>query len=154
MVKVFAITLLLGVSVIVISCSDYTCSKASLQFGLVGFSDSEADTIVVKSYTKNSSTLVDSIPIYHINFNRASDTLKMAAFPGTALLESKFDYEIFFPEANKTIRVTEIEEEQLYLKKKGLFSTTKEGCENHIMAYRLNGQIKNVPQFNLTYFPR
>ncbi|WP_276501352.1 hypothetical protein [Terrimonas pollutisoli] len=143
------------ITILSASCSDFPCAKASLQFGLVGFSDTEADTIIIKKFAKsNPAILEDSMMIDHIGFKRTNDTLKMVAFPSTALLESTSDYELFFPQTGKLVRVTGIEEEQLYHKRKGLFSTTKEGCENHITAYRLDGEIKTVPEFNLTYFTR
>jgi len=135
------------------ACSDYPCTKADLQFGLVDFSDSESDTIIIRRFAKgNLVTLKDTIAIYNINFTRNNDTLKMVAFPGTALLQSDHDYEIFFPETGKLIRVTEISEEQRHLKKKGIFSTTKEGCMNQITSYMQDGQIKPVSGFNLAYF--
>ena len=137
------------------ACSDYPCTKADLQFGLVDFSDSESDTIIIRKFVKgNFSSLQDSFSISHINFARSNDTLEMVAFPGTALLQSDYDYEIFFPETGKLIRVTEISEEQRYLKKKGIFSTTKEGCVNQITSYMQDGQIKTVSGFNQAYFVR
>ena len=135
------------------ACSDYPCSKADLQFCLVDFSDSESDTIIIRRFVKgNFSSLLDSFSISHINYARSNDTLEMVAFPGTALLQSDYDYEIYFPETGKLISVTEISEEQRYLKKKGIFSTTKEGCVNQITSYMQDGQIKTVSEFNQAYF--
>ena len=135
------------------ACSDYPCTKADLQFGLVDFSDSESDTIIIRKFEKgNFNSLQDSFFISQINFSRNNDTLEMVAFPGTALLQSDHDYEIFFPETGKLIRVTEISEEQRYLKKKGIFSTTKEGCVNQITSYMQDGRIKTVSGFNQAYF--
>ena len=146
---------LLTIAVLFSSCSDYPCSKASLQFGLVGFTEAEADSIIIKKFAKNNpGILEDSVMIDHIGYRRINDTLDMVAIPGNALLESSSDYEIFFPANSLLFRVTAIEEEQLYHKKKGIFSTTKEGCENHIIGYRLNNQIKPVAEFNRTWFTR
>ena len=97
-------------------------------------------------------TVKNTFSIYNINFTRNNDTLEMVAFPATALLQSDHDYEIFFPETGKLIRVTEISEEQRYLKKKGIFSTTKEGCVNQITSFMQDGQINTVSGFNLAYF--
>jgi hypothetical protein len=148
------IPLILTLTVASFSCSDYSCTKASLIFGLTGFSDTEADTIIIRRFEKNDNINVkDSFLIDHISFNRNNDTLKMGAFPSTATLESDFNYELFFPETGKLIRITDIQEEQLE-KKRGLFNSSKVGCENRITSYKKDGQISTSIEYNLTYIPR
>jgi hypothetical protein len=95
-------------TVIIASCGEYACSKAEMQFGLVGFSDAESDTIILRRFEKNgsSSVLKDSFLLTNIWFQRNLDTLKMVGFPGSALLQSNYNYEIFFPAASKLITVT------------------------------------------------
>jgi len=153
MSKISIVAVLLIVMGIMTSCSDFPCGRATLKFGLIGFSDTEADTIVIKRFSKTNSALIDSIVTDHIGYQRNNDTLKMVALPSDALLESEYNYEIFFPENNILIRITEIAEEQLYLKKKGLFSTTKEGCLNRITSYQKDGQTVPVVS-NETYFSK
>ncbi len=81
------------------------------------------------------------------------DTLRMGAFPSTATLESNFNYELFFPETGKLIRISDIQEEQLE-KKNGLFNTDKVGCENRLTSYKKDGELIAVNEFNHTYISR
>lgn len=151
----YTLFVLTGFVFVLYSCGEYACSRAGLRFGLVGFSEADADTIIIKSFEKNNpGVMIDSVHLSGILFTRSNDTLDMVAFPATALLESRYDYQITFPGSAETLFVSGIEEEQRYLKKKGIFGSTKEGCENRVMAYRLNGQLKTVPRFNDTYFSR
>jgi len=134
------------------SCGEYPCSKAELQFGLVGFSDAESDTIVLRRFEKHggNSVLKDTFLLTNIWFRRNLDTLKMVGFPGYALLQSDYNYEIFFPAVPKLITITDIQEEQLYIERRG-----KVGCTNRIISYRLDGQVTtNIVPYNITYFTR
>jgi hypothetical protein len=134
------------------SCSDYPCSKAELQFGLVGFSNAESDTIILRRFTKigTGSVLIDTFLLTNIWFQRSLDTLRMVGFPGSALLQSDYNYEIFFPAAAKLIKVSDIVEEQLYMK-----PHRKMGCGNRIISYVLNDQASaNIVSFNITYFTK
>jgi hypothetical protein len=153
-IRILFIPVVLALAVTSFSCSDYSCTKATLIFGLTGFSDTEADTIVIRRFEKNDNiTVKDSFLIDHISFTRNNDTLKMGAFPSTAILETDFNYELFFPETGKLIRITDIQEEQLE-KKRGLFNTRKVGCENRITSYKKDGQISTSIEYNLTYISR
>lgn len=138
--------------VVAASCGEYACSKAELQFGLVGFSDTESDTIILRRFEKNgaNSALKDTFLLTDIRFKRNLDTLRMVAFTGNALLQSDYNYEIFFPAAFKLITITDIKEEQLYIKPRG-----KVGCINRIISYALDGRTTtNIVPFNVTYFTR
>jgi hypothetical protein len=133
-----------------LSC-EVACSKAELQFGLIGFSDTESDTIILRRFTKNGggSTLIDTFLLAGIRYRRNQDSLTMVAFPGNAVLTSNYDYDIFFPGPGKLIRITDMNEEQLYMKPRG-----KVGCVNRISSYKLNGQLINNITFNITYFTK
>lgn len=142
----------LAILSVAISCGDYACSKAEMQFGLVGFSDAESDTILLRRFEKNggNSVLKDTFLLTSIWFQRNLDTLKMVGFPGTALLQSNYNYEIFFPATAKLITITDIQEEQLYIKPRG-----KVGCTNRIISYSLDGRTTtNIVPYNLTYFTK
>lgn len=149
--KLISHTLLIVFTLLIASCDDYPCTKAELQFGLVGFSDTESDTIILRRFTNGtSSTLKDTFLFANISFQRSLDTLKMVGFPGSALLQSDNNYEIFFPATAELISVTDIVEEQLYMKPRGNVY-----CINSIISYTLNGQITtNIVPFNITYFTK
>lgn len=154
MLKIGIILFTLVSCITLTSCSTYSCSKATLVFNLVGFSDTEADTIIIRRFEKNNSiTAKDSFLVDHISFQRNRDTLRMGAFPSTATLESNFNYELFFPETGKLIRISDIHEEQSE-KKTGLFNTDKVGCENRLLSYKKDGQLIPVNEFNYTYISR
>jgi hypothetical protein len=145
-------TLLAILTVMAASCGEYACSKAEMQFGLVGFSDAESDTIILRRFEKNGgrSVLKDTFLLTNIWFQRNLDTLKMVGFPGSALLQSDYNYEIFFPAASKLITIIDIKEEQLYIKPRG-----KVGCTNRIISYALDGRTTtNIVPYNVTYFTK
>lgn len=126
----------------VMSCGDYPCSKASLNYRLIGFSDAETDTIILRRMQKKSMIVKDSVvfdPSNGISFARFADTLIMAAYPGNALLESNYDYQLFFPGAARTIHVTEITEKQSDGASAGPFNSKKEGCVNEISSCKVDG---------------
>lgn len=144
-IPVIFFTLIISVS----SCGEYPCTKGNLRFNLIGFTDPEADTIILRRFTKNTSALIDTFFFDEsdpVRFIRFSDTLIMVALPGTALLDSEHDYQIFFPATGTQFRIAEINEEQSYLKK-GLFNTNKIGCVNTIFSYKLDGNVMRAIQF-------
>lgn len=133
------------------SCGESPCAKTELRYALVGFSDSESDSIVLRRFTKNTFQLIDTFEFIEptpLRFSRSNDTLKMAAIPGTALLESNYDYQIYFPKAGKLFTITVIVEEQLAEKKGGLFNTKKPMCLNRISSCKVNGQQISFSSFN------
>ena len=133
-------TLLLVLSVT--SC-EKQCIKANLRFGLVGFSDTEADTIILRRFTKISpSNPQDTFLFKQIQFSRRNDTLDMTGIPIDSYLESNYNYEVFFPEAGKLFAISAIQEDKKTMTK-GLFNCTKEACINKITGYTVNGQFNN-----------
>jgi hypothetical protein len=143
----------LSLIVLLAMCSrEIDCFKADLHFGLIGFSDTESDTIILKRFTKNANNpvMVDSFPLSPIRYQRNQDTLNMVAYPGELDLDMDYNYELSFPGTTKVIRITDITEEQLHMKKNG-----DVGCGNRVTSYKLDGQvITNIPSFNMTYFTR
>lgn len=141
------------VLVILYSCT-CPCLKADLQFGLIGFSDAEADTIVLRKYEKSSNFNApkDSF-FFHdndIRFSRLSDTLQPVAHTSDAVLDINFDYEFYFPESQKLFRITEITEWQSE-QSCGIFSTNKKLCVNEINTCKINGITERPSRFNKIY---
>lgn len=140
--------------IVLFSCGEYPCIKADLKFNLIGFSDQESDTIILRRYQKNSTVLKDSFvfnPANAIRFARFGDTLFTIAYTSNALLQSDYDYQLFFPEARRMISITEINEVQSYSKKKGLFNNTKEGCVNSIVSCSVDAVLTSVIFPNQVY---
>lgn len=145
------IPILLALIIVNASCSDYPCTKADLRFGLVGFSDTEADTIIIRRFEKqgSGSVLKDTFLFSNI-FYRSQDTLSMGGVPSTASLQPEYNYEIKIPGAARLMTITNIIEEQRFIKPSG-----KVGCINNIKGYTLNGQVyNNIEPFNTTYLSK
>lgn len=124
-----------------------------LKFDLIGFSDAEADTFIIRKFEANGNFNVtrDTFLIDHVGTVRFQDTLKLVALPGNALLPGGFDYEIFFPGSNSVFRITEINEQMSTQRCGGLFATDKVGCVNTITSIKLDGAIVNPWPFNDFY---
>lgn len=132
---------------LLVACGDYPCAKASLSYRLIGFSDAETDTIVLRRLQKNSMIVKDSLvfdPSNGIAFVRFADTLLMVAYPGNALMEGDHDYQLFFPGAGRTIHVTGITEKISYGKNPGPFNSNKVGCVNEITSCKVDGLLTTV----------
>lgn len=142
MKQIFYLITLLLPAVCLFSCKEYQCTKADLRFGLIGFSDTEADTIILRRFDKTNATLpTDTFLLINIQFERRSDTLSMVAFSSNALMQSDYNYEVFIPQAVSLIKVTEVNEEQRSIK---LGLMDKVGCVNFINTCKLNGQLNPV----------
>jgi hypothetical protein len=127
---------------ILVSCGNCPCIPADLNISFAGFSDAECDTLVLKKFRKGSNynNQQDSILLTGIVFNRSNDTLKMVAFPGNAVLESRYDYQLEIPAINRQFRIgdiNEIQEEQHC----GIFNTNKVACINSITSYKVDGKL-------------
>jgi hypothetical protein len=142
----------------VISCSEYPCTKGDLRFTLIGFSDTESDTIILRRFQKNSLVIKDSFsftPLNPIRFARFGDTLTMTAYLSDALMQSDYDYQLFFPGAGRMFHITDIKEKQSYSNRSGLFSTTKEGCVNPITGCNVDGMTVSTNIFpNIIYLKK
>ena len=134
--KIF-IFLALSAITLLFSCKEYQCSKADLRFGLIGFSDAEADTIILRRFDKTNPATPKDTFLLTERFNRRSDTLEMVAFSSNALMQSDYTYEIIIPQSGSLIRITEIAEEQRSIR---LGLTNKIGCINFIRSCKLNDQ--------------
>ncbi len=134
------------------SCYNYPCTSGELHIGLKGFSDTEADTIIVRRFYGNTPQLKDTFLVDHIGFKRNLDTLEMVATPGVVFPTIEFDYEFYFPEPARLFKISNITEEQRSIKKK--LGGTKEGCVNRITGYTLDGLPVNTTGFSRTYLKK
>ena len=135
------IFLALSTITLLFSCKEYQCSKADLRFGLIGFSDAEADTIILRRFDKTNPTTPKDTFLLTERFKRRSDTLEMVAFSSNALMQSDYTYEIIIPQSGSFIRIIEIAEEQRSIR---LGLTDKVGCVNFITSCKLNDQVTSV----------
>jgi hypothetical protein len=116
-----------------------TCVDADgLSPTLISFSSSDADSFVIKKFTKGSnfSSLLDSILIDTSNslYQRNNDTTEVIS--GNATLSSKFDYQIILLSSNNVISISDIDEPQT----QGNCSE-KIQCVNPINSYKINGNL-------------
>lgn len=132
------------------SCKTTDCFKGFFSFNLIGFSDAEADKIVVKRYPKGQGfqTARDST-ILEKSFTRSNDTLNMANSTGMFFV-ADFDYELLLSQNAPVIRITDLIEEKKEIKHP-FFSNVKVGCENPISVCKINGQPTSLVHFNNLY---
>ena len=147
------IIFILLISSFLFSCKNCPCIKAQLKFDLIGFSDAEADTIILRRFDINGNFNMpkDSFVLDNNRYARFNDTLKLVAFSGNALLESDFNYELFLPAAGSLVRITEINEVKSFQNCGGIFATDKVACVNEIKSCKVNGLTVPIYHFNNLY---
>ncbi len=121
------------------SCQDCICLPSDgLRLGMISFDSTEIDTIMIRRFDKGSNFTrpIDSSQWDRskVVFRAQNDTFQMGAFVGGILLQSKFDFEIYFPGLSRTFRITEMNEPQLEGNCKG-----KVMCGNIIVSCKLDG---------------
>ncbi|MBI5856703.1 MAG: hypothetical protein HZB42_03550 [Sphingobacteriales bacterium] len=123
------------------SCVRTDCANGELYFSLVGFTDHESDSIILRRFSKgNNFNLPLDSALLNIGFKRSHDTLNISYRLVNMQITSGYDFEFYFPVAGKTYRLTEITEEKSE-QKKSLFNNTKEMCINPITHLKINGAI-------------
>jgi len=150
--------ILLSLICTLISACEYHCTNTSPNIAFVAFPEDQTDTIVVKRFTKGSnfSNLIDSRQIdkFNSSFQKINDTLTVWIAYGLEVgFVSRYDYEFTLPSTGRQFRISDIDEPQRTLKK-GLFSTTKEGCINSINSYRVNDQLTTGEYISTFYIKR
>lgn len=139
--------------IIVSSCGEYPCGKASSYIALISFTINESDTIIVRRFTKGNNfiSVKDTVRIdnSNANFQHNGDTILVLGgsfndnLNGNFTITSEYDFEIYFPKINRVYKVTDIIEPQEY----GRSSTRKDYCINEITSYKINGQLVNSGNF-------
>lgn len=140
---------------VLIGCSsEYECTRADIYFSLVGFTDNEAKSVILRRMTKGSSQIIDTFHYkdpYSLQFSRINDTLKLRTIPLSAILESDYDYQFYIPASNSVYTVTEINESKNSIRK-SIFRPTKEGCINNVNSYKLNGVTITNTEFTTVIY--
>ena len=137
-------------------CYEVDCDQNNLNFGLISFAQADIDTLVFRKYQANSNfqKLKDTMQITNIN-------VLTPAFSGDTVLfltsnirttNIKFqlvageDYEIFIPGTNKLTRITDILEQKTTRKNCDISDGNK-GCDNPIISFKIDGQLKTSEPF-------
>lgn len=128
------------------SCGETPCANAELRIRLVNMSDTESDTLIMRRLQKNSMVVIDSFNFFNaIRFIRFGDTLIPQAYPYSLIMQSKYDYQLYFPGAARQFHITNINEVISTHKKSGF--TDKTGCINPISGCRVDGTEVSAIQF-------
>lgn len=135
------------------SCT-YPCAPSQgLRMNLIGFTQQEANTIILKKYEKGKgfTVQIDSLVIDSnvTRFELRNDTLKIAYSSSTANLLSKYDYLIRIPSTNSVFYITEMNEPQ----QEGRKSRYKVMCMNGIQSCKINGAATPIRSDHL-YFKK
>lgn len=133
------------------SCIRHDCASDELRYSLIGFSDQDASSIILRRFAKgtNFNTKIDT-SIQDIDFKRNNDTLNMVRRVVNMQITSGYDYEFYFPLSGNTYRLTEINEEKTE-QKKSFLNNTKELCINPIISLKVNGALVYPPYYNHFY---
>lgn len=137
------------------SCTSTPCASGSFHFGLIGFTQAEADSILVRRYFpgSNFANMADSFMLQP-GLRAQQDTLEITSLTIPAnFLSAGYDYQLVFPAISKTIRLTGITEENREIKH-SIFSNVKVGCENTITGMKADGVSLTPAGFNNFYFSR
>ena len=133
------------------SCYNYPCITGELRFGLIGFTDADADTMIIRRFVKNSGQQKNSFFINDNVYRRYADTLKIVASTSAVVLSPEYDYNIYFPGPDKLLKISAITEEQRSIRKN--MGCTKEGCINRITGYTINDvRVNIISGYDRTYF--
>jgi hypothetical protein len=116
-----------------------------LLFTPVGFTRAELDTIVIRKFAKGQipAGLIDSLVLdsstNHYEFSATGDTARPGPIYVGQLMHSGYDYQIYFPSANKLVTVAEIYEPQQRRHK--TFPRDESFCGNRIQSCQLDGVL-------------
>jgi hypothetical protein len=131
------------------SCSHCACAKGFLNVNLISFVDSEAIPVILRRFNKDSGFQrpIDSLQISNIN-NHSGDTLFV---PTSNYLSSLNDYELYFPTANITVRISDIIDAQQEQNCGSPVGSAKVECVDQILSYKQNGMLSQVYSNNTIY---
>ena len=116
------------------------CDNGNIKLGFVSFSDSATSFLILRQYKKSSNfkSLVDTVLITKTSnsYKKSNDSLRIEYSFNTKHgytnskhgLTSEYDYEVYFPTMNKTLQISDIEEEYK-MQKKGVTSDNS-NCDN------------------------
>ncbi len=143
---------LLCFTILLNSCS-YSCTDATSTISLIGFLNSETDTVIVRKFSKstNFTTILDTFLLNNINsnFQIQNDTLKIiASYQTDNGLLSRYNYEVYLPKIKKLYQISEIKEEYRSINT----GFNKVGCINSIDSYKINGKLILGDKINATFF--
>jgi len=137
--------------IFIYSCYSYPCITGELHFGLIGFTDSDADTMIIRRFVKNSGQQKDSFFVKDNVYTRYADTLIIVTSTSAVVLSPEYDYHIYFPGPDRLLKISGITEDQRSIRKN--IGCTKEGCINRITGYTINDiRVNIISGYNRTYF--
>ena len=99
------------VFILSVTACEKECIVPELYFNLIGFSDTEADTIVLRRFEKTTPPR-QSILLLLTRSCLTAPTIRSKSQPFRQLSLSEYNYEIYFPEGGRLISVTNIIEEK------------------------------------------
>ncbi len=138
--KIFTCLFLLTYSLY--GCGKTPCIRSVLSFNLIGYNDTEVDTLILRTYSKGSGfTNLKDTAFCQVSYTKSNDTLRVSFIKGAFYINSLSDYQIYFPGVGKQYSLTEINEEVTELT--CYMSCPKPG-ECSIVSLKANGQFMPI----------
>jgi len=132
-------------------CQTVTCISSNLTFELIGFSEAEADTLIVRRYIKGDGfTVLKDASLSSVNYIKKNDTLIVSFVKGGYYFDSRSDYQVYLPGAGKQYSITEINEE--VVERKYIFFVAAKPSSCNTKSLKINGQI--VALKNNIFYPK
>lgn len=117
------------------------CYDPKILPAFIGFQLSEIDTLIVTKYKtgENFRTPIDSFTVvYGDNFRISNDTTKVNYYPFEYGIATGFDWQIFIPAINRTVRISEILSNKKTVECPTL--TRNCGCANDLFSANIENQ--------------
>jgi hypothetical protein len=125
------------ISALLILCSctkEYDCVDRQILPAFVGFAQADLDSIFLRKFQagNNFQNLVEEYVVTGNNraqYIISNDTTTIILTDGVNDIRAGYDWQVFIPATNKTVRITEINSEKNKVKcGSGIFSMDKFGC--------------------------
>ncbi len=143
-------------------CHELNCSTSSVQqFGLVSFTSSDLDTIIIKRFSQGSNfrTLIDSMVLLSTNSNPyvIGDTTLLSITNSSAFsVKPGYDFKVLIPSTNELLQINNIVEKQTEQKVCCCSEyPTPKSCVNPLISYTINGkQYNNENSYPIIYITK
>ena len=143
------------------ACSkEYDCAEAQIQPAFVGFAPADLDSLLLRKFTRggNLQNLVEEFVVTGNNRTQyiiTNDTTTVFITDGIHGMKAGYDWQVFIPARNRTVRITDVNSEKKKIKcGSGIFSMDKFGClcTNKVFSLMQDNQTISFPNSDTTQY--